>query len=153
MLGKTHKLFHFSASAMTPKPSHVASTLRARLSHFAAALRESHQQAAGDLRKRWRRFGLWLLLISWFEMLLVCLIWSSFPNSDLFGHLEACLPDNSFAMDSSHFRYLSGSGFFQITMGWGQMSFTQVKAIDIIWDIVSCATPKRQELRSPQDKD
>jgi hypothetical protein len=131
---------HVPALPMPPKLAHISSTPSTRLSHFATLWREGHRQAARDFRTRWRRCGLWLFLVAWMVMLLIGLTWLSSPNSDLFGELEACLPDGSFAMDSSHFRYLSGLGFFQITMGWGHMTFTQAKAIDVIWDIVSCHT-------------
>lgn len=51
--------------------------------------------------------------------------------------LGACLPDGSFAIDPGLYRYFSGSGFFEITLAFGSMTFTQVKAIDVAWDIVS----------------
>jgi hypothetical protein len=72
-------------------------------------------------------------------MLLYFLVSLSLNTRDSYELLRsACLPDDSFAMDPSNFQYLSSSGFFQITLGFGNMSFTQVKAIDIAWDIVSC---------------
>jgi hypothetical protein len=119
---------------MTPKLSPLSSTLSTR---FATLWRESHRQAAKDIRSRWRRCGLWLLLAAWLAMLSVCLVWLSAPNPIGFGELGACLPGGSFTMDSSQFQYLSSSGFFQITMATGHMTFTQAKAIDIVWDIVS----------------
>jgi hypothetical protein len=50
---------------------------------------------------------------------------------------KACMPDGTFSVDSSNFRWFSISGFFQITLEFGNLNFTQVKAIDIIGDIVS----------------
>jgi hypothetical protein len=126
---------------MTPKPSHISSTLRTCLPRFATLWRESHRQAAKDIRTRWRRCGLGLLLAVWFVMLLGWLVWLSYLNFAGFLELGACLPDRSFSLDPSHFRYLSSSGFFEITLAMGNMTFTQVKAIDIIWDIVSWALP------------
>jgi hypothetical protein len=49
----------------------------------------------------------------------------------------ACMPDGTFSIDPSSFPWFSSAGLFQITMGFGNLSFTQVKAIDIVWDIVS----------------
>jgi hypothetical protein len=81
-------------------------------------------------------------------MLLAGLVWLSLPNPAGFGELGACLPDRSFSLDPSHFRYLSSSGFFEITLATGNMTFTQVKAIDIIWDIVSGALPWHRHRRT-----
>ena len=88
---------------------------------------------------------MWLVFIVGIVALSTCLVWLSYLNSKARG-LAACLPDGSFAVDPSHFRYLSSSGFFQITFGWGNMTFTQVKAIDISWDIVSCIILSGQPL-------
>jgi hypothetical protein len=49
----------------------------------------------------------------------------------------ACMPDGTFSIDPTSFPWFSSAGLFQITMGFGNLSFTQVKAIDIVWDIVS----------------
>ena len=55
----------------------------------------------------------------------------------------ACMPDGSFDAASSTrhgyntYNYWKSSGFFQITLGFGVMSFTEAKILDISWDIVS----------------
>src|SRR5436189_4257162 len=56
---------------------------------------------------------------------------------------SACLPDGTFSatVDSnSDWRFFynpwTTKGLFQITLGFGQWSFSAVKVIDIIWDLV-----------------
>ncbi|KAF1834814.1 hypothetical protein BDW02DRAFT_597817 [Decorospora gaudefroyi] len=49
---------------------------------------------------------------------------------------EACMPDGSFSIDPSKYKYWSSSGFFEITLGSGNFTFTQAKVIDIAWDIL-----------------
>jgi hypothetical protein len=75
---------------------------------------------------------------SWFIALLyiVSAIGSISNGSALYRKDEACVPDGSFSVMPTDFRYWSRSGFFQITLAFGNMDFTQVKAIDIAWDIV-----------------
>jgi hypothetical protein len=53
---------------------------------------------------------------------------------------SAFMPDGTFSLDPSSFRWFSSAGLFQITLGFG-LRFTQAKTIDIAWDIVSyCCT-------------
>jgi hypothetical protein len=49
----------------------------------------------------------------------------------------ACRPDGTFdpPMLNSYDNW-SPSGFFQITVGFGQLPFTAVKIIDVVWDVV-----------------
>jgi hypothetical protein len=56
---------------------------------------------------------------------------------------SACLPDGTFSatLDSNgDWRFFynpwTTKGLFQITLGFGQWSFSAVKVIDIIWDLV-----------------
>ncbi len=46
-----------------------------------------------------------------------------------------CLPDGRFALDSSYSLW-DISGLFQITMGFGSLSFSNAKLLDAIWDVV-----------------
>jgi len=55
---------------------------------------------------------------------------------------EACLPDGSFdiafmKLSAARYNWWKSSGFFQITLGFGVLSFTQAKVLDVAWDIVS----------------
>ncbi|XPS95522.1 hypothetical protein M3J09_004810 [Ascochyta lentis] len=99
---------------------------------------ESHRQARSDFRARSGRACLWILLSIWFFSLtagfvFLC-IYSTWSNE--YARPSACLPDDSFNLQPSTYRYWSNSGFFQITLGFGHLTFTQAKAIDVIWDIV-----------------
>lgn len=104
---------------------------------------DSQRQARGDFRARSGRGCLWVLAFLWLcgltaGFILLC-VWSSL-NSRYWkssSDLSACLPDDSFSLRPDTYQYWSVSGFFQITLGFGNMTFTQAKAIDVIWDFVS----------------
>jgi hypothetical protein len=55
----------------------------------------------------------------------------------------ACLPDGRFSLDPYGYDYWDASGFFEVTLGYGEMTFTEVKVIDVVWDIVSLSKEKR----------
>lgn len=100
---------------------------------------ESHRQARADFHARWSRGCLGVLAFLWFMCLtagfiVLCLFATSSTVSD---DSSACLPDDSFSLAPEEYRYWSRSGFFQITLGFGTLDFTQAKAIDVIWDVVS----------------
>ncbi|KAF1349222.1 hypothetical protein EJ07DRAFT_55095, partial [Lizonia empirigonia] len=99
---------------------------------------ESHRQARADFRARWGRGCLGVLAFLWFVCLTVgfSMLCYFATSSTVADHSSACLPDDSFSLDPREYRYWSRSGFFQITLGFGRLSFTQAKAIDVIWDIV-----------------
>ncbi|CAO2654126.1 Nn.00g108590.m01.CDS01 [Neocucurbitaria sp. VM-36] len=100
-------------------------------------LREGYRQTGKDWRGKWRQAALWLLAIIWIICLLVSFgILAALPASEVYNTESACQPDGSFTLDPSAYRYWSKSGFFQITLGFGNLTFTQAKAIDIIWDVV-----------------
>lgn len=102
--------------------------------------REGHLQALNDINTRWRTGGFWLLVVVWsFGLCLSLIILSLLTDVRLSrgNSFAACQPDGNFYVYPSHYQYWSRSGFFQITLGYGNLSFTQVKVIDILWDIVS----------------
>ncbi|KAH7138712.1 hypothetical protein B0J11DRAFT_588178 [Dendryphion nanum] len=57
-------------------------------------------------------------------------------SNKIFDGLSACQPDGNFQLFPEDFAYWSLPGFFQITLGYGELNFTQAKAIDIIWDVL-----------------
>lgn len=114
------------------------STLQPTRSGFAEFWHEGHRQARRDWLARWRSGLSWLPALVWFGGLFACLgVISAYSRTDNFSTGAACTPDGIFRLDPTSFEYWSGSGFFQITLGFGNLDFTQVKAIDIIWDVVS----------------
>lgn len=51
---------------------------------------------------------------------------------------EACNPDDTFSpFADNSYSYFSMSGFFQVALAFGSLTFTQAKVYDIIWDVVS----------------
>lgn len=101
----------------------------------------TQRQACSDFRARAGRGCLWISAVLWFlgltTGLVLLSVWSVFESSALAARGSACLPDDSFSLRPDTYRYWSNSGFFQITLGAGSLTFTQAKAIDVIWDIVS----------------
>lgn len=101
--------------------------------------RRPWQDALGDIRRvGWAPAGLWLLFFCWFASLLTTLILVSVSRSGYYSDSgSACLPDGSFSIFRSYDPW-DIYGFFQITIGFGELTFTQAKVIDVIWDVVSC---------------
>jgi len=101
----------------------------------------AQRQAYSDFRARAGRGCLWILVLLWFLGLttgfVLLSVWSIFASSARAGYGSACLPDDTFSLQPDKYQYWSNSGFFQITLGAGSLTFTQAKAIDVIWDIVS----------------
>lgn len=98
------------------------------------------QEAVADLRaKRWVRF----LVVCWTACLVIGLVMTplafaspGYKSPSNYDSM-ACRPDGSFRPFSFEYDPWGISGFFQITMGYGSLTFTQAKVIDVIWDIVS----------------
>lgn len=89
-----------------------------------------------DLKStQWLRGFGWTLGVFWLFGLIVSAIMvgmmSAFTTTD-----SACLPDSSFSLRPDTFSMWSSTGFFQITLGGGNLSFAQAKLVDIVWDIV-----------------
>ncbi|CAO2653004.1 Nn.00g024150.m01.CDS01 [Neocucurbitaria sp. VM-36] len=109
--------------------------LRKVCSRFASFWSDSQRQAWNDVRSRWRRGAFWFLFASLCACLGLLYLNPYFSLRSSF-RTSACLPDGSFRIDPESYEYWSRSGFFQITLGFGTLTFTQAKAIDIIWDVV-----------------
>jgi hypothetical protein len=101
----------------------------------------TQRQACNDFRERAGHGCLWALVVLWSLGLttgfVLLSVWSVFESSARAGYGSACLPDDSFSLRPDKYQYWSNAGFFQITLGAGSLTFTQAKAIDVIWDIVS----------------
>lgn len=131
-----------TASYMSWVGARTQSTLKRSPTNVKTLWLESHRQARTDSRARWGRGCLGILAFFWFVCLTVgfgtlCLFATSSTSSSTSYGSSACLPDDSFSLSPEKYRYWSKSGFFQITLGFGELNFTQAKAIDVIWDIVS----------------
>lgn len=110
-----------------------------------SVLRESWREALRDIRTiRWARGGVWFLFFCWVAGLLTCMImvpllWSGYYMS------SACLPDGTFSIYEIYDPW-DINGFFQITSGFGELTFTQAKVVDVVWDVVSCE-------RNPEERE
>lgn len=104
---------------------------------FTELWKNSYRDLCGDLKgTKWLRGLGWLVGIIWIFGLIagVCTISVlSFSSST-----TACQPDGSFRLHPETFSMWSSSGYFQITLGGGHLTFTEAKVIDISWDIVGC---------------
>ncbi|KAF3043593.1 hypothetical protein E8E11_004926 [Didymella keratinophila] len=116
------------------------STLKRSPSNVKTFWLDSQRQARADFKARSGRGCLWVLAFLWFGGLTAGLVllfaWaSSVSSSRRDSSLSTCLPDDSFSLRPETYQYWSNSGFFEITLGSGRLTFTQAKAIDVIWDI------------------
>jgi hypothetical protein len=55
----------------------------------------------------------------------------------VFSPSQGCQPGGKFSPYSSAYSPWVSGDIFEITLGFGAMSFTQAKVIDIGWDLVS----------------
>ncbi|KAK0724608.1 hypothetical protein B0H67DRAFT_568303 [Lasiosphaeris hirsuta] len=98
------------------------------------------QGIAADLRSAsWLSIGLWSVFFIWTSALfflsaIFLPLYLQQPFNDL--RSSACLPDDSFDMSGDRYDPWQADGFFQITIGFGSLTFTQAKVIDLVWDIV-----------------
>jgi len=93
-----------------------------------------------DLRAiKWASALATFFLYCWIIALVVATaFWTLEPNRSYLTYwYTACKPDGSFSVYSNSYDTWGLSGFFQITTGFGKLTFTQAKVIDIIWDVVS----------------
>lgn len=107
------------------------------LHHIQKVTRNAWQDLKHDLKStRWLRGWGWTAGIIWFLGLIVSLIFViliPYFNADD----NACQPDGGFRLHPETYSTWSSTGFFQITLGGGSLTFAQAKVVDIMWDIVS----------------
>jgi hypothetical protein len=111
-------------------------------------LSKLHQQAWQDLKTRWRRSLFWVGCFFAFLGLCFSLAIIDTPSttsSSLEEHTAtACQPDGSFSLDLYDYKPWDASGFVQITLGFGTLTFTQAKVIDVVWDMVSLRVQEKR---------
>lgn len=61
---------------------------------------------------------------------------SSYGTSLQQSDTSACKPDGNFSPYANTYNAWGSSGFFQITLAFGSLSFTSAKVIDICWDMI-----------------
>ncbi|KAJ8106925.1 hypothetical protein OPT61_g9216 [Boeremia exigua] len=99
------------------------------------ALRSALQDLKRDIKTtRWLRGLGWTVGVIWFLGLAASGVFISimpaFTSDD-----TACPPDGEFTLYPDRYSMWSWNGFFQITLGGGELSFGQAKVVDIVWDI------------------
>ncbi|KAL5120976.1 hypothetical protein ACEQ8H_001164 [Pleosporales sp. CAS-2024a] len=112
---------------------------QAQKSRFASFWRTAHQQARQDLKARGWRSTLWTICYFFFVGLVhgfVVLATLGSLGSIVTEQQRVCAPDGDFYMDPEDFSFWHTSGFFQITLGFGELTFAQAKVVDVIWDVV-----------------
>lgn len=118
-------------------------------------LSRSMREALSDFRQRWKIGIACLGILLWLYFLIGGI--TALADPDFSGSSEsiaqsgaACRPDDSFSPlpISESWSQWDGSGFFQITLGFGTLDFNAVKAIDVAWDIVSTKAAWSKLLRS-----
>lgn len=99
-----------------------------------------------DLKQtRWLVFSGWFGLLFWLGFLLFSII--VLPSiADYATDINFCRPDNTFALPSADgysYSYSDNtysvwrpSNPFEVTMGFGNLSFGIAKLVDVIWDVV-----------------
>ncbi|KAI0182319.1 hypothetical protein EV127DRAFT_355165 [Xylaria flabelliformis] len=92
-------------------------------------VKEAWQDARADVSTRWPLF----FLILWFAGLFSILV--ILERRSTASLSAACRPDGTFSAFEGY-SFWDSSGFFQITFAFGSFSFTEVKVIDITWDVV-----------------
>ncbi|KAI5925774.1 hypothetical protein F4810DRAFT_658176 [Camillea tinctor] len=97
---------------------------------------EARQEASADLKAiRWSRAGLWSLFVVWVYGIIASLLVLALFSA-AFQSRTGCQPDSSFNPNMDDYNQWASSTFFQISLGLGNFTFTEVKVIDISWDII-----------------
>ena len=105
------------------------------ISHVLRYVKHGHHDLYFDLKNTRLLRGLrWFSVFLWVAGLMVCVVIVSMGN--IVPEDKACLPDGSFRVNPGSYSPWASSSLFQITLGGGQLTFAQVKAVDITWDIV-----------------
>ena len=103
-------------------------------------VKKSFGDARGDLRRISKQsWILGVLSFFGFAALLLALILPSVLNPVYGdgGYGTACILDGDFSLFPSVDSFWSVTGFFNISLSFGKLTFGQAKIIDIIWDLVS----------------
>jgi len=92
-----------------------------------------------DLRSaRWGKGIFWTLILAWFAWLLIFLAFvAPGPATRRILSTVPCRPNGSFDPTGRNgWSPFDIQDIFQITTGFGSLTFSQAKAIDMVWDVV-----------------
>ena len=98
-------------------------------------------EAYADLKAiGWGHYG-WRFCTVFVPILVVIgltLILPVITSRKLYAVNDACRPDSGFYVGYGDYNIWDLSGFFQITLGFGDFSFQNAKTIDVGWDVRVC---------------
>ncbi|KAE9978793.1 hypothetical protein EG328_001249 [Venturia inaequalis] len=115
---------------MDPQPSRKEILWRFITNEWKTSFRELWT----DLRTvRWTRTLFWFGVTAWIAGIAVSIALACIHANDV---EDFCMPDGSFSTGPLGYNIWQASGFFQITLGFGHMSFALAKFIDIAFDVV-----------------
>jgi hypothetical protein len=129
-----------SLSASTTLPGPRITQVKILSRHIVQLSREGCEELWRDVRAvKWIRFFVWFTFLSWLACLATAIGFSTTTPRNLDGD-GYCLPDGTFDPEQyGSYNIFNPSGFFQITLGYGELHFATAKLIDILWDVVcSC---------------
>ncbi|KAI1089541.1 hypothetical protein F5B19DRAFT_364228 [Rostrohypoxylon terebratum] len=129
---------------MTRASEHIRKTCQKTYQLISTQSTESYQRARSCITSvqwgKWIHRGYWAVSILWTLAIL-----GLFAFLGLYGALSyrfesgdsACRSDETFNPVISQYNAWAISGFFKINVGFGNLSFTKAKIIDIFWDIIA----------------
>lgn len=97
--------------------------------------RDNHRISKLKMKSHQRDYIFLYLCCIWAALLVFMCIFVPLLSSDYNNFGNHCAPDGSFELEPSSL--LAPTWFFQVVLGFGSLQFTAVKAIDIVWDVVS----------------
>ena len=85
----------------------------------------------------WQRnfYRVWIFLWPILFMTALIVILPVVSSHRLYQPVDACQPDSGFRVGYSNYNIWAISGFFQITLTYGRLSFTAAKIITVCWDV------------------
>jgi hypothetical protein len=113
------------------------------LAHFKALYRIAANETKLTFREawfdieayKWTRLLFWMGILAWLVGL-ICALIGAISGAAPQG-IGFCLPNDEFSTDPEDYNIWSSSGFFLITIGFGNMTFGVAKFIDVAFDVVS----------------
>lgn len=106
-------------------------------------IKTTYREFWADMKSApWRLMGSWSLFLGWIATLtsVMTILCSQYNRAEGHENISACRADGTFTpFDPSldNYSYWWASGFFQITIAFGRLPFSQAKIADIAWDLVS----------------
>ncbi|MBE3044270.1 hypothetical protein IMZ48_17215 [Candidatus Bathyarchaeota archaeon] len=132
-----------SGSLLTPSPSPDDKKRRPPIWRTAGLLiADAACQTWSDLRATRRAsFGVGALYIFFIGLTAASLSLLLAGTGTLANYDIECQPDGSFSTHARDFDWWAPKGFFEITVAFGDLNFTQVKSLDIAWQVVGFIIP------------